>query len=305
VITFVILVFGTPDIRTHFVDYYNLLHLNMITPQSESLQLQIDGSKGAYLALEQYPAVFGFLLYILSFISLLTIVYFILFNYFKKKIILRKELFICLSILIFITSLFTLRDLGAGSNRALVLLPFMILIIAFAQKYYLLIQPVLFKKIIILFIVLGVLVQVGQTFAWISLKYQADPRSVSSKWIEKNLPIRSIIGIENIPIYQMLPDIIVKEFYSESGSGRFSYQVIDSKSPNLPSLIILSSADSVHQVLKKSTKIDLINRLNKEGYIKTQSFSINFFLYDLLGERRDFIFANLIPMPTSISIYAK
>lgn len=305
VIISVILVFGTPDIQTHFIDYYNLLHLNMIAPQSETLQLQITGSKGAYLAFQQYPAIFGYLLYALSLLSFLFVISLVIVNYLKKRILLRKELLILLSTIMFIASLFTLRDLGAGSNRALVLLPFMIPIIAFAQKYIPSIQSVAFKKIVILFFVLGMVMQMGQTLAWMSLKYQADPRETSSKWLIENIPVNTTIGIENIPIYQMLPDIIVKDFYSQSEVRRFNYQVIDYKSQKLPSLVILSNADSAKQVLKKSSKIYLINRLNKEGYIKTQSFSVNFFLYDLIGERKDFVFANLIPMPTSIVLYVK
>jgi hypothetical protein len=302
---FVILVFGTPDIRTHFIDYYNLLHLNMITPQRESLQLQIDGGNGAYLALKQYPAIFGFLLYILSLLSSLVIIYFIPFNYLKKRILPRRDLFILLSMLMFIASLFTLRDLGAGSNRALVLLPFMVLIISLAQKHIWSIQSKLFKRTFVIIFILGMIVQTGQTLAWMSVKYQEDPRSSSSRWLETEIAAKTEIGIENIPIYQMLPDVIIKEFYSQEGDNRFTYQVIDAKSPKLPKIVVLSSSDSIKTVFKASPKIDLMNRLDQEGYIKIKSFSANFSLYDLVGDRKNFIFANLIPMPTSITIYKK
>lgn len=302
---FVILVFGTPDIRTHFIDYYNLLHLNMVTSQGEGVIYLISGSKGSYLAFKQYPAIFGFFLYLLSLLSFLIITIVFIFNYLKKRIFLKKELFLCIGMLFFISSLVTLRGLGAGSNRALVLLPFMILIISLAQKH---IWPILnksLKKVFMIIFILGMIVQTGQTLAWISVKYQEDPRSSSSRWLETEIPAKTEIGIENIPIYQMLPDVIIKEFYNQEGDNRFTYQVIDANSQRLPKIVVLSSSDSIKTVLKASPKIDLINRLDKEDYQIIKNFSANFFFYDLIGDRKDFIFANLIPMPTSITIYKK
>lgn len=302
---FVILIFGMPDIRTHLVDYYNLLHLNIVTLQNEGHIYRIPGSVGSYLAFKQYPTIFGSFLYLLSILSFLGIITAIIISYFKKRIILRKELFLVLSALLFIGSLVTLQGLGAGSNRALVLLPFMILFVALGQKYLSRVQSSVFKKIFLILIILGICLQLAQTIAWMSIKYQEDPRSSSSKWMVKEIDAKTEIGIENIPIYQMLPDLVVKEFYGQEDSRRYAYEVIHASSTTLPPVIILSSDDSIQEVAKTSPKIDLVDRLRRGGYKKIKTFSVNFYLYNVISDKRDFVFANLIPMPTSISIYTK
>jgi len=298
----VVLVFGTPDIRTHSIDYYNLLHLNIVTIAGGS-HYNITYDPRAYLIFEQYPAIFGHFLYILSVVSFIGLFFLIVIHYIKKRLLLKKEILIVAGTIFYIASLITLKELGAGGNRALILLPFMVLAIALFLKHIQKSVLVKSRKVMITIFILGMILQSAQSFAWMSIKYQIDPRISTSKWMIHNLPKKISIGIENIPIYQLLPDVVVKEFYDLHSSNNFNYEVIDARTPKLPRVIIISGAESANTALKKSPKIDLIKRLNNEGYKSIKSFSVNFYFYDLLESRREFILANLIPMPTTITLY--
>ena len=155
--------------------------------------------------------------------------------------------------------------LDAGGNRALVLLPFMVLIIAlFKWPKWLL--------------AIGLTAQIWQSTNILAIKFAPDVRRVASEWMLANLPRDTVVGVENIPIYQYLPDVVM--------NGTYKYQVIDGK---LPKIVIVTNE---HQ--------ELLQRLTREGYTEQAIFRPQMWKSVL-----DFKLANLIPTPTAIGIYTR
>ncbi len=294
---FVLLVFGMPDISSHFQDYYNLIHLNTVDGPRAMENYLLSGSQWGYLLKYEYPSIFGVGFYIIFLISLFYLILKVVSNI-RNYSNIKVEVYLLMSFIFYMISLIPL-GLGAGTNRALVLLPFMCLIMLVTFSKY------TKSKLIKTFLILLMVSQLFQLGGWVSTRFKPDPRAVSSIWIKSNLKQGSEIGIENIPIYQMLPDIIVKDFYSESISKYYRLHVIDSKSKKFPKYIIISGGDSINLYLKNSDKQRILNRLKKENYQLIKSFTPNFTYFDLVAKRREFVIANLIPMPTAIEVYQK
>ena len=110
----------------------------------------------------------------------------------------------------FLLSLIPL-GLGAAGNRSLVLLPFMALLSA---KFIVnMLRRNKHKLHIAIFIGILALLQFYESSVVIYAKYSKNVLQKSSEWIINNIPKGTVIGIENIPIYQTLPDIVLKEYY--------------------------------------------------------------------------------------------
>jgi hypothetical protein len=154
-----------------------------------------------------------------------------------------------------------------------------------------------------------IFLQSAQTYIWLKLKTDSDIRVDSSKWITENIKSNSLIGLENIPIYQKIPDLLLKEFYliqyGQSNNTTYKYTVIDSKSKNLPKVLILTDMDVEYKYLIKSDKNNLTNRLINAGYRKVKVFEPNLKYYYLTGDQLSFYLSGLIPIPTSIAVYQK
>lgn len=211
----------------------------------------------------------------------------------------KNEIFMLISMILFILSLISLQH-GANGNRLLVLLPF------FAIFSGLFIQKVVkyfpfFKFQIYFVLIVLIAVQFFQSFLMISIKWEKDIRELSSIWIVKNISKGNVIGIENIPIYQLLPDLIVKEFYSNKNSTTFKYQIVDEKS-SLPSIIVVTNKEFDLNHLKKSSKKSLIARLSKEKYKVIKEFKPPEILYKTMGDEFDFYSSGIVPIWT-ITIY--
>lgn len=91
------------------------------------------------------------------------------------------------------------------------------------------------------------------------MKWSIDPRAVSSAWITKHITSGEI-GIENIPIYQYLPDYVLKEYYQNQEKPkvktRHEYAIIDEKTNKLPQTIIVSNASLESNYFKDTQKKD-------------------------------------------------
>lgn len=231
----------------------------------------------------------------------------LLTNIIKKEIKNYKiELIMFITGILFLISTISF-SVDGGGNRALVLLPFFIFFPALLIKRFL--HNIEYRKIFYLIIIFGVLLQFIQSVTWISVKYFPDPRETSSVWIQKNIPKESTVGIENIPIYQMLPDYILKEFYFKQHDNNFKtkyeYTVMSAESIMLPSYVIVSNDFDNLRYIKSSPKKDLVNRLKKEKYKKIKEFTPNLKYYNLFADKLYFILANIMPVPVNISIYEK
>lgn len=217
----------------------------------------------------------------------------------------RIELFLLLSLVLFFASLLPLR-IWANGNKLLVILPFAVLISSiFLQRFIRL--TFINKKIILTILVISLFFQIVQSSVFMLMKLEKDVRLESSEWIKINIMKGSVIGIENIPIYQLLPDIVIKEFYQKEKTPNketnFYFKVIDSQTKDLPKIIVITFAELEGKFYKKSEKKDLLQRLKKENYSERKVFKSDI-LYYLFKNEIDMFLSGLIPIPT-ITIYEK
>jgi len=297
----IFLTIGIPDLILQKGDYREYLYSNLIRDPVIFNNFILKYSPWwVYLIRKVIPLDFGYIFSIIIALSLI---------YWSSKLIpkivklnlgkLKNEIFIFISMVIFILSL-TPLELGANGNRLLVLLPF------FAIFSGLFIRKIIksfprFKFQIYLILTILLIFQFFQSFLMISVKWEKDIRELSSVWIKKNIIKGSTIGIENIPIYQLLPDLIVKEFHSDKNNNIFKYQIVD-ESSSLPNIVVITNREFDLNHLKKSPKKSLIARLSKEKYKVVKEFKPPEILYKTMGDEFDFYSSGIVPIWT-ITIY--
>lgn len=305
---FVFAFIGIPDLIFGKGSYYQLLYSTLVQGPQASSSFNLGYPAWFFLLFKEFPSIFGYFLSYLFYLSLLFWGIFLFLSFRSKKIRKYKlELFIFIASVVFLLSTVSF-SVDGGGNRALVLIPFIILVSAFFVKK-LFDSNIKYKKIIFTVLFLGLIFQMIQSASWISVKFYQDPREVSSNWILKNIPANSTIGIENIPIYQMLPDFVLKEFYfkqhDKNLATRYEYYVISAQSTILPKYVIVTNDFDNLNYIKSSPKKDLVNKLQNENYRKIKVFSPNLTYYNLFADKRYFILANIIPLPVTVSIYEK
>ncbi len=309
VFIFIFLITAIPDLLLKNKDYGDLLYVTFVSGPASISNYNLGMHYGLYLLLEEIPAMFGHALSILFFLSFIFLLSFLFESYKKGKFFLYKyELFVIISFFLYIGSLIPI-GLGAGTNRSLVLLPFVILIMNFALEHSMKYSSRRWKKVILISLCIGLVWQIFESYTWLSVKYAKDPRFISSEWVVEHISPGTLIGIENIPIYQMLPDVVLKEFYLHEYKvlykGLYRYEVISAQTSRLPKIVIISNSEVEKKLLKKSPKNDLVTRLKKERYVQIAKFKPYFKYYSYVNNEINFTMANLIPMPTSIIIYKK
>lgn len=303
---FVLFLFvGIPDVLLGRADYYDFFYSNLVSVPQETYNYILGKPYWVYLFTNQIPTLFGYAISVLMAFSLVYFIKDIAGIKFKEVYAQKKnELFLLLAFFLFAVSLIPMKLFII--NRSLVVLPFAVLFITlvFQQIFKSNFKK---KRLIQAILVLLLLVHVIQGISWVVIKYN-DPRVVSSQWMQKNIQAGTVIGIENIPIYQSLPDIILKEFYTQEDKlpvlTVYNYQLVDAKSTNLPQYIVLTNADVEHRYMKKSQKKSLVERLEKEGYVQIQSFTPNWELNRLFTSRLDFFISLLDPSPV-VTVYRK
>ncbi|HVA96505.1 MAG TPA: glycosyltransferase family 39 protein, partial [Candidatus Acidoferrales bacterium] len=204
-----VIVFGYPDILTRFPVYYQFIHTNTAS-RGDTIFLK---NQRLYLVTKEYPLIFGYFLYLSCIVSLLYWLFLFIKKVFEKKVyVIKKELVIVTGFIIFLCSLLPFR-IDGGGNRALVLLPFMVIVVSMTILQIIHKTQNKWRYLLYLILSIGLSLQIFQSYAWVSVLFSPDPRHVASLWIEKNIPGNSTIGIENIPVDQMLPDNVLFEFY--------------------------------------------------------------------------------------------
>lgn len=195
----------------------------------------------------------------------------------------------------FWASIMTL-GMGGGGNRATVLIPGLVILGAIGLEK---IKPGWRVWVI----VIGMAVQLGEAGGWLAVKASPDPRQTSTVWMESHIEEGKTIGVENIPIYQKLPDKITYEFYKQTYDktfrGKWKYEVIDAKSAELPGTVVVSDGKFEEKYWIRTPKKDLLARLKAEGYKLTAEFE------PVYKDMFMFNITNLVPAPTSIEIYQK
>jgi hypothetical protein len=298
---------GIPDLILGRGDYGEFLYSNLVTGPNSYGNL-LTGFKvwWQYLLLKIFPINFGYVFFAIYILGTVYWLISIINNFFHKRFFkLRVEFFLVICLLLFSSSLISL-GIGANGNRLLVLLPFFALLsAAFIQRIKTLFTNYFELKIIIFFIII---VQLFQSMIMVYIKWIPDVRQISSQWMLDNLKKNTLIGVENIPIYQMLPDIIVKDFYTKERIHNyqtdFKYQIIDSLSKTLPSTIVITNKELELNFLKESPKRLLIQRLMKEKYKEVIEFKPPEILYLFTENYLNFSVSGLGPIPT-ISVFEK
>ena len=294
---------GIPDIFLPNTNYGEYFSSNLITgPQTDNNYI-LGMPLLLYVFLKLFPPTFGYLFYSIFCVS---IVYWSIFLFMKLQIhrisVYKKEIFLFVGFVFFLGSLIPL-GLGASGNRLLVLLPFLALL-----SGILVTRLIHYNKV---FFFLFFLCCVGQIFissAYIYSKLEKSPQQITSDWLRTHVKRNTVIGLENIPIYQNLPEIALKEFYelqyNPKAKTYFSYQVIDAKTVKLPEVIIITEPGFHQNYLKTSPKKDLLIRLDHQGYKAVAVFYPNKQVYALFGNDLTFHLSGLNAV-TPISIYQK
>jgi glycosyltransferase involved in cell wall biosynthesis len=296
--------FGIPDILFGRGDIFYYITYNLFT-EPELAGSLINTNPYGYLLFKNYPLTFGYGL-VTAFVSAL--IYF-LFKFAKRPNLilkLREEAFILFCFLVFFCSLMYLGFAGSG-NRALVVFPFIILIVSFAYKYLVRTKA---KTLIMLFITIVTALQIIQSFSWISIKLAKSPQEKASEWIAKNVAKDYIIGLENIPIYQMEPDLIQKEFYfgqyDIKASYNYKYDLVDDSAKAFPGIIVITNGEIESKIVKGSPKKKLTERLKKEGFVEKMIFKPDLTYYYFFGNDLDYYLSGLlVASPLTTTVYQK
>ncbi len=293
ILTFILVfgIFGIGDVWLGRGSYYEYFYSNLISTPNASSNYNLGSAWWQFLIWREWPALFGHFAYLMFVLATGYV------TYLAKKTSNKDIILILVSLLLFAASLAPLK-LSATGNRVLVLLPFLAIIVGISLQKL--------SRSFLVLVVVGMIFQITESYAWIEPKLQADQRGVVSDWLLKNVEKESIIGIENIPIYQMMPDLIIKEFYSNQyglqNRNYFKYLMVDAKITELPETLVITDAEVAVKYFRSSEKKDLVLRLRKEGYIEKR-FDTLTGIYRYFGDDKTFFFSGLVAAPVSISVF--
>ena len=305
VFLFTFLIFGIPDLLLGKGNIGEYLYDNLIRAPGYVSNYILGTNYINYLFFKGAPTVFGNLLFYLSNVSCLFTIGYLIKSKLKGEMD-KRYLLLIISLLFFIISLLILK-IEARGNRLLVLLPFMVLFCGiFIEKILKTTNNL--KKVIASVLIILCLFQFIETFSWFNLKLKTDLRQSSSDWIRDNIPSKSIIGIENIPIYQFLPDILLKDYYQGDrhiSKSVYDYSVINAPVTKLPDFVVVTNEEVAEDYTVSSPKKDLLNILGKEYYQKIYNQELNLDKLGLFRSKLDYYMSGLVQEPLSISVYKK
>jgi 4-amino-4-deoxy-L-arabinose transferase-like glycosyltransferase len=296
---------GIPDVLLHLGQYDDFFSSNLLLVPSASEQYHLLGGYWMYLVYKQIPWLFG-LPYGLLFIVAFFYWGFVLTNALRlRKITMyRMQLLLFIGLLLFLVSLLPLKLYAAG-NRSLVLLPFFALLTGYMLNA---VSKTVFKTkkgILTGILVLLTLLQLVQTFAWVKVKLSPDPRYSASQWLQSYIPKGTTIGVENIPIYQFLPDIIERDMYFADGINMqkmYRYRILDRTKRPLPPVIVLTGVDILPYTKGDSSKKMLLHTMEKLHYKKVKTFSAAYGILTPFVDPLGYEVLNLVPV-APITIY--
>jgi len=300
---FTFLLIGVPNIFLGKADYRELLRSVVLDTPMQTFNFKLGMPYYLYLFTNQVSTLFGFSLTI---VFILSILYFIFkirkISFSKLTRIYKYELFFLFSAVIFSASLYPLKLFIY--NRALVVLPFIIIFIGLMLTRFMKVGDIK-KNFVIIFINFLLVIHIIQGVSWIFVKFD-DPRQSSSAWILENIEEGSTIGIETPPIYQFLPDIVLKEYYTlqedPNFRNKYNYEIVSGSLKELPRYIIVTNKDIDQRFLYSSPKKDLLSRMNSDNYSELMVFEPNWWLSNYFTGRLDFFVSLLAPSAT-ITIY--
>ncbi|MBU2632200.1 glycosyltransferase [Patescibacteria group bacterium] len=125
---FTFIFFGIPDLIFGEGNYQELIYSTLITGPKYSSSFNISYPSWLFLIIEEFPSIFGHILFYIFLIGFFYLIVYILAKMFKKELYKHKlELFLLFSFTIFLIPLLSF-GLEGGGNRALILWPFIVLI---------------------------------------------------------------------------------------------------------------------------------------------------------------------------------
>jgi hypothetical protein len=219
----------------------------------------------------------------------------------------KKAIFIIISFLFFVYSVFALGP-GAVGSRMLIILPFFSLISGiYAEKFFYAFKN---KRVILISAVcLLVGIQMLESLSWVATRWYKDPRESSSVWVKNHIPEGSTIGIENVPIFQHVPDIILKDFYTKiyfpKYHPKYHYITIDYQTKELPKIVIVSNDIQAEKYIIQSDKKTLLEKLKHENYKKVVTLTHYPNFYQLFNNENTYMLNNLFISAQTISVYQK
>ncbi|HUD04885.1 MAG TPA: glycosyltransferase [Patescibacteria group bacterium] len=315
--TVTFLFFGIPDILLGKGSLKEYLVSNLSsTPNVISANLNLGMNYWQYFIINLYPATFGRVFYfgflIFSLVGIILTLRLLLSkrNSFREIIFKHKYVVVLLlSLISYLLGLFLLRT-GAIANRLIPLLPFMALVTSLVgESIYKKINKKSLRYICLIIVGSLLLIQLVESLSWNTLKNNNNPRVTSSLWTTQHIKPGTLIGIENIPIYQMIPDIVLKEFYlkqyKQTINNRYAYEVISSKTKLFPKVIIISDDYVESNYMLNSDKKLILAELSKQKYKKIKSFSLQSPPFSIFNSRQEYYMSALIQLPDTISIYEK
>jgi len=306
---FTFIFFGVPDLVFGKGNYQELFYSTLISGPKYSAELNINYPSWQFLIIKEFPSIFGYFLFYIFLAGFFYYTIYIAARISKKGLYdYKKELFLLISFILFLIPSISFGIEGGG-NRALVLLPFIVLISSSFAKKIQLKKDRYIKNLVSMVLIIGFSINAFQAYSWYSVKFY-DPRETSSRWLLENLPKGSEIGIENIPIYQMLPDVILKEYYlnqndNNRSASNFKYAVIDENTKSLPKYTVVTNDFNNLSYVKNSSKKQLISKLNKLEYRKMIVFNANLNYYNYFSDKILLVGTNIMPVPVVISVYER
>lgn len=302
--------FGIPDIIFGRGDMLGYLQSNLIdVPKALDNNFNLGTNYWTYFFTKIYPIDFGIALYALSFISIIFLTILYIRQSKKKNVIISIKknnfTFFIIFSLFFVSSLYFVK-IGAVGNRILVVLPFLAIISGFFLSKLLSTKNIKYKIIVLILIFFIFSSQIFDSYKIFKLKYDVDPRVVSSNWILANIKPGTTIGVENIPIYQSLPNVLVKDFYSQQygikNNAIYNYKVVGYRD-TLPDFIVITNAQLESRFLIKSDKNLLVNKLLEDNYKVIKIFKPDFKYFSTIQDQFNLSLAGVVPIPDSITIY--
>ncbi|HVZ67715.1 MAG TPA: phospholipid carrier-dependent glycosyltransferase [Patescibacteria group bacterium] len=299
---------GIPDIIFEGRSMSEYLYYNIILNPQNDKTLLFGVSHLEYTFAQLIPTIYGHFLAGIVYVSVIYLVIKVIKYILNKKFNnIKEEAYILLVLAIFSVSLIPLWVIAA--NRALILLPFLICVcLIFIRDLCNNLIPD-FKKLLVVVIVFGMIMQVFETYSWVGLKYIEAPQVTASKWLVQNVPHGETLGIENIPVYEMLPDLVVKEFYEKQYNIQkkynFNYEIIGPDSKKLPRVIVLSNAEFEDKYRSTSPKKELFENMKKQNYKLVASFSPPLDYHKLFTTDINFVMVGMSGEPLNISVYVK
>lgn len=304
ILTFLFL--GIPDLILGKGDIGEYLYDNLVRTPNYASNYVLGMNYVKYLVVLGFSTIFGYFLFFASSMSIIFLVWYLLKNKLKQNIN-KKYLLVLVCIVIFVISLIFLK-IEARGNRLLVLLPFLVIILGICMKKLHNLLNGFFKKVYIFIMIAFFIFQLLETLSWINIKIKPDLREVSSYWIENNIPTGSRIGLENIPIYQFLPDLILQDYYISKRNiykSKYTYEIITNNYSILPEYIVITNKEVAGDFMVKSSKKDLILILEKNNYQEVYNQKNDFGFFVFFRSKLDYFMSGLVQEPLSISIYKK